>query len=115
MTNGEKYKDKIIRIIKAEDEDSVDGTLCDTLIKPYILPYYKVDCGFVDCRECKMLQMLWLNEEYKESEICYFDGYICLQCPECGKLFGLRNEYHTGETIECPRCKVKSYVKRYER
>lgn len=51
----------------------------------------------------------------KAAEICYLGGYICLQCPECGKMFGLRNEYHTGETIECPRCKVKSYVKRYER
>ena len=51
----------------------------------------------------------------KEAEICYLGGYICL---ECGKMLGLRNEYHTGETVKCHRCQIKLYIsvyKRYER
>lgn len=54
----------------------------------------------------------------KETEICYLGGYICLECPECGKMLGLRNEYHTGETVKCHRCQIKLYIsayKRYER
>lgn len=51
----------------------------------------------------------------KEAEICYLSGYICIQCPACGKMLGLRNEYHTGETVECPRCQVKSYISAYKK
>lgn len=54
----------------------------------------------------------------KEAEICYLGGYICLKCPECGKMLGLRNEYHTGEIVKCHRCQIKLYIsayKRYER
>lgn len=51
----------------------------------------------------------------KEAEICYLGGYICLQCPECKKLLGLRSEYCTGEAVKCPRCKVKSYISEYKR
>lgn len=54
----------------------------------------------------------------KEAEICYLGGYICLKCPECEKMLGLRNEYSTGETVKCHRCQIKLYIsayKRYER
>ena len=51
----------------------------------------------------------------KEAEIYYLGGYICL---ECDKMLGLRNEYHTVETVKCHRCQIKLYIsayKRYER
>ena len=57
MKNYEKYADEI---------KEYKGTrFCKDFIKQYILTD---DCTNVGCARCKMLQMLWLLEEYEEPE-----------------------------------------------
>ena len=59
MKNYEKYADEI---------KEYKGTLfCEDFIKQYILK--SDDCINVGCARCKMLQMLWLLEEYEEPEV----------------------------------------------
>ena len=59
MKNYEKYADEI---------KEYKGTLfCKDFIKQYILK--SDDCVNVGCARCKMLQMLWLLEEYEEPEV----------------------------------------------
>ena len=58
MKNYEKYADEI---------KGYNGTrFCKDFIKQYILK--PDDCTNVGCARCKMLQMLWLVEEYEEPE-----------------------------------------------
>lgn len=63
MTNGEKYKDAIIKHIKNDSE----GDYCD-FIKSKILLCYGLNCKELDCHDCAAIQSLWFNEEYKEPE-----------------------------------------------
>lgn len=59
MKNYEKYADEI---------KEYKGTrFCKDFIKQYILK--PDDCINVGCERCKMLQMLWLMEEYEEPEV----------------------------------------------
>ena len=58
MKNYEKYADEIKRY---------NGThFCKDYTKQYILK--PDDCTNVGCARCKMLQMLWLLEDYKGPE-----------------------------------------------
>ena len=58
MKNYEKYADKI---------KGCDGSnFCRDFVKPRILK--SRDCGNTNCEQCKMLQIVWLMEEYKEPE-----------------------------------------------
>lgn len=58
MKNYEKYEDEIRKY---------KGTrFCKDFIEQYILK--SDDCSNVGCARCKMLQMLWLLEEYEEPE-----------------------------------------------
>ena len=58
MKNYEKYADEIKRY---------NGThFCKDFTKQYILK--SDDCTNVGCARCKMLQMLWLLEDYEEPE-----------------------------------------------
>ena len=58
MKNYEKYADEIREF---------DGTsFCNQFVAPHILK--SVNCHGMDCTKCRMLQMLWLLEEYKEPE-----------------------------------------------
>ena len=58
MKNYEKYADEI---------KGYNGThFCKDFTKQYILK--SDDCTNVGCARCKMLQMLWLVEEYEEPE-----------------------------------------------
>ena len=61
MKNYEKYADDI-RYYKR------NSNFCDDFIIPYIL---KTDscCGHVTCDICRMLQMIWLLEDYEEPEV----------------------------------------------
>ena len=59
MKNYEKYVEKI-----REYEGS---SFCDEFIKPHILNLS--DCVGVNCFACRMLQMIWLMEEYEEPEV----------------------------------------------
>lgn len=61
MTNGEKYKNEILNYI--------NGNFCEDFVKTKILKSYGKECGGMTCVQCRMLQMMWLNEEYKEPEI----------------------------------------------
>lgn len=64
MKNYEKYADKI----KEYEGDS----FCSDFVMPYILKSVSlksVSCGNVACDVCRMLQMLWLLEEYEELEV----------------------------------------------
>ena len=59
MKNYEKYADEI---------KGYKGTrFCKDFIARYILK--SNDCINVGCTRCKMLQMLWLMEEYEEPEV----------------------------------------------
>lgn len=58
MKNYEKYADEI---------KGYKGThFCKDFIARYILK--SNDCTNVGCTRCKMLQMIWLSEEYEEPE-----------------------------------------------
>ena len=58
MKNYEKYADEI--------KNYKGDKFCSKFIKPYIL---KVDnCNDVHCEKCRMLQLLWLLEDYEEPE-----------------------------------------------
>ena len=57
MKNYEKYADEI----KEYNGDSI----CSDFIMPNILK--SEDCD-IDCTKCRMLQVLWLLENYKEPE-----------------------------------------------
>ena len=59
MKNYEKYANEI--------REYNGSGFCKNFIKPYIL---KTDsCGDMDCYKCRMLQMLWLMEEYEEPKV----------------------------------------------
>ena len=58
MKNYEKYKDEI---------KGCDGSnFCRDFVKPHILK--SRSCANTSCDQCKMLQIIWLMEEYKEPE-----------------------------------------------
>ncbi|HAU85346.1 MAG TPA: hypothetical protein DCW90_07550 [Lachnospiraceae bacterium] len=59
MKNREKYAEEI-RNYNGDD-------FCKDFIKPIILK--KNCCNGVRCPYCKILQTLWLDEEYKEPEV----------------------------------------------
>ena len=58
MKNYEKYADKIRKCNGLH--------VCADFIKPNILK--SEDCE-IDCTKCRMLQVLWLLEDYKEPEV----------------------------------------------
>ena len=59
MKNYEKY---------AEEIREYNGiNICSEFIKPHILEAR--GCTNTNCDHCKMLQMIWLLEEYKEPEV----------------------------------------------
>ena len=58
MKNYEKYEDEIKKC---------DGSnFCRDFVKPHILK--SRSCTNTNCDQCKMLQMLWLLEDYEEPE-----------------------------------------------
>ena len=59
MKNYEKYEDKI-------REYKYYNNFCGDFIVPYILK--SGSCGHVTCEICRMLQMIWLLEDYEEPE-----------------------------------------------
>ena len=59
MKNYEKYADEI--------REYEGPSFCDEFIKPHILNIS--DCSRVHCSACRMLQTIWLLEEYKEPEV----------------------------------------------
>ena len=58
MKNYEKYADEI-REYKGDN-------FCADFVNPHILG--ECSCSQMDCDQCKMLQIIWLMEEYKEPE-----------------------------------------------
>lgn len=67
MTNGEKYKNTIVKYIKNDSEGSANNSYCD-FIRSKILSCYGLACQGLDCHNCNTIQSLWFNEEYKEPE-----------------------------------------------
>ena len=59
MKNYEKYADKI--------REYKDKDFCKDFVKPHILK--SRGCTNTSCDQCKMLQTIWLMEEYKEPEV----------------------------------------------
>lgn len=59
MKNYEKYADEI--------REFEGISFCDQFVKPRILK--PEDCNDVSCTKCRMLQMLWLLEDYEEPEV----------------------------------------------
>ena len=60
MTNGEKYKEEIKKFYP-------DDGFCENFIKPKILK--EKSCADVSCAQCRLIQTIWINEEYKEPEV----------------------------------------------
>ena len=59
MKNREKYAEEI--------KNYRGNEFCKDFIKPVIL---KKDCSeFSNCSQCRLIQQLWLDEEYKEPEV----------------------------------------------
>lgn len=59
MKNREKY---------AEEIRNYNGTnFCKYFVKPIILK--KETCSDLECAQCNLLQLLWLEEEYEEPEV----------------------------------------------
>ena len=58
MKNYEKYADEI--------REYKDKDFCKDFVKPHILK--SRGCTNTSCDQCKMLQMIWLLEEYEEPE-----------------------------------------------
>ena len=59
MKNYEKYKDEIKKC---------DGSnFCRDFVKPHILK--SRSCANTSCDQCKMLQIIWLMEEYEEPKV----------------------------------------------
>ena len=59
MKNREKYAEEI--------KKKKISHFCSDFIKPYILK--SNNCDGMTCEQCRMLQLLWLEEEYTEPEI----------------------------------------------
>lgn len=59
MKNYEKYADEI--------REYKGYGFCDDFVVPHILK--SRGCTNTSCDQCKMLQTIWLLEEYKESEV----------------------------------------------
>lgn len=59
MKNYEKYAEKV-REYRGYD-------FCSEFIRPYILK--SSDCSGMNCVACRMLQDIWLLEEYEELEV----------------------------------------------
>ena len=57
MTNAEKCREKI---------ENFKGDFCENFVQPTILK--RDTCEGMGCHQCRMLQMMWLMEEYKEPE-----------------------------------------------
>ena len=60
MKNYEKYADEI----KGYNGDSI----CTDFIEPYILKSINAKCINTGCVKCHLYQMIWLLEDYEESE-----------------------------------------------
>lgn len=64
MTNLKKYKNEMINF-NYDDQD-----ICEDFIKKRILSSFGyTECEELSCDKCNMLQMIWLQEEYKEPEV----------------------------------------------
>ena len=59
MKNREKYAEEIKKNYKGRN-------FCDEFVIPIILK--GCEC-FSSCEQCRMLQLLWLDEEYTEPEV----------------------------------------------
>ena len=58
MKNYEKYADEI--------REYKGYSFCDDFVVPHILKSRR--CGNTNCDQCKMLQTIWLLEEYEEPD-----------------------------------------------
>ena len=67
MTNLEKYKDEIVNF--EENEDGFTSGFCSDFVIKHILMSFGCTCNNTCCERCAMLQMIWLQEEYKEPRI----------------------------------------------
>lgn len=66
MTNGEKYKKEILDFKETTESGEV---FCEKFVKPKILKNINIKCPDISCAKCKMIQSIWLQEEYKKSEV----------------------------------------------
>ena len=58
MKNYEKYADEI--------KEYIGFSFCRDFVKPHILK--SKGCANTNCDQCKMLQTIWLMEEYEEPQ-----------------------------------------------
>lgn len=61
MTNGEKYRDEILKKYESRT------LFCDEFVRPNVLK--RDSCNGIGCCQCGVITALWLNEEYKEPGV----------------------------------------------
>lgn len=59
MKNREKYRKEII---------SPNENFCDDFVRKNILNPLGIKCGEIPCKQCNLINYMWLEEEYKEPE-----------------------------------------------
>ena len=64
MKNREKFREQILEWAVAPWKD-----LCDFKKKEVLTHFGKEGCDDIQCSWCSVLLELWLDEEYKESEV----------------------------------------------
>lgn len=64
MKNREFYKEEILNYIP-----DGENNFCEDFVKPNILKSLNRKCESLTCNQCKLLSHIWLEEEYKETEV----------------------------------------------
>lgn len=64
MKNREFYRDQIMN---EKYEVTGENSFCHKFVRPYVLK--ASDCDEMQCSQCRMLQNVWLEEEYEEPEV----------------------------------------------
>ena len=96
MKNYEKYADEIREF---------DGTsFCNQFVIPHILK--SVNCHDMDCTRCRMLQVMWLLEDYKEPEIDW--SKVAVDTPI------LVRQTEDGEWLRRHFAKTELYMEKYD-
>lgn len=75
MKNREKYREEIIKAIKSRETCEF---MNDTVIPKFIgsKTDSKCICEMGDCRACLIRFTLWLDEEYEEPKVNWYNVHV---------------------------------------
>ena len=66
MKNYEKYKNELIN--SNYTSKNGEDVFCDDFVEPKILKPLGKECSDITCSYCRVLTMVWLMDEYKETD-----------------------------------------------